>query len=69
MKSQKKGNCSEELVIYRIIPQGFVWDGGAGAASHPAVPATCPTLAAEAGSKAKARPGNSEGKRQGRYML
>lgn len=56
-------------MIYRIIPQGFVWAGGAGAALHPALPATSATLAAEAGSKGKETPGNFGGKRQGRCMV
>lgn len=56
-------------MIYRIIPQGFVWPGGGGAALHPAVPDTCATLAAEAGSKGKATPSDFGDKRQGRCML
>lgn len=59
----------EGLVIYRITPQAFVWADGAGAASHPSAPATCATLAAEAGSKGKATPDDFWGKRQGKCML
>lgn len=50
-------------MIYRLTSQVFVWAGGAGAASHPAVPATCDTLTAKAGSKGKATAGEFWGQK------